>query len=123
MPPTSTPPTTPPRPGETSYIHLATIILACSSPSGWSRAWRRCTIGTKDAELEADLRQEALTNRSRIALNRGPPGSDMVWLLKLPPQSKCLAIGRPKGELCLSGRPPERTLTSTNRIGAFLPRG
>jgi hypothetical protein len=102
------------------FIHLATIILGLLIAIGLEQSVEALHHWDQGRRLEADLRQEALTNRSRIALNEDLLDRDMVWLLKLRRNLNALRSGGPK-ESFVYPAPPERTLTSTNRIGAFLP--
>jgi hypothetical protein len=102
------------------WIHLGTVAVGLLIALGLEQGVEKLHHLEQGRQLAADLHQEALLNRDRIAFDEDVLDKDMVWLLRLRRNVSALRDGAPKQSFVYPER-PETYATNPNRLMAHLP--
>jgi hypothetical protein len=102
------------------WIHLGTITVGLLIAIGLEQGVEKLHHLEQGRQLEADLQQEALVNRDRIAMDEAALDSDMAWLLRLRRNVSALRDGAPKQSFVYPER-PETYPSNPNRSFVRLP--
>jgi hypothetical protein len=102
------------------WIHLGTITIGLLIAIGLEQGVEKLHHLEQGRQLAADLQQEALLNRDRIAFNEAALDGEMVWLLRLRRDVIAFRDGATKQSFAYPER-PQIYPTNPNRSSARLP--
>ena len=102
------------------WIHLGTITVGLLIAIGLEQGVEKLHHLEQGRQLAADLQQEALLNRDRIAFDEAVLDKEMAWLLRLRRDVSALRDGAAKLSFAYPER-PEIYATNPNRSQAHLP--
>jgi hypothetical protein len=102
------------------WIHLGTISVGLLIAIGLEQGVEKLHHLEQGRQLGADLQQEALLNRDRIAFNEAAVDGEMAWLLRLRRDVIALRDGATKQSFAYPER-PQIYPTNPNRSSARLP--
>jgi hypothetical protein len=102
------------------WIHLGTITVGLLIAIGLEQGVEKLHHLEQGRQLAADLQQEALLNRDRIAFNGAALDGEMAWLLRLRRDVIAFRDGATKQSFAYPER-PQIYPTDPNRSTARLP--
>lgn len=102
------------------WIHLGTITVGLLIAIGLEQGVEKLHHLEQGRQLAADLQQEALLNRDRIAFNGAALDGEMAWLLRLHRDVIAFRDGATKQSFAYPER-PQIYPTDPNRSTARLP--